>query len=396
VATRYPEQKAVSLATIVFLGFVSATIWAYGWLHWIGAPFPRGTFLFHPRASFADLFDILGALASGNPYAQEVSVYPPAAYLPLLPLLGLGQVGALVALLATFFAASLAFALQALRSLPRASRVLAATALAFASYPMLFCADRANLEILAYVALGLFLICLRRSRPGLGAFFLGWAVAIKIFPGVFVALIIARGKGRARFAYAAAALGWALALTLVGALALRAPGGLPAIWGGFTHNLANFRLHYAMDDQKLPFGTGLLGFIEVCLRARAPEPALWIERARQMYPYLALALLVGVLCRVLRVERTLWRQVAWLAFALVLLPEVSFDYRLVYLLFPLLLFVAEEDRGPNDRLYLAGFGLLMIPKAYVWIGGQCNIGVLLNPLLMIGMSSVMMSEKRVS
>jgi hypothetical protein len=70
----------------------------------------------------------------------------------------------------------------------------------------------------------------------------------------------------------------------------------------------------------------------------------------------------------------------------ILLPEVTFDYKLIHLLVPAVLFISTSPgKAGEDRLYMWLFGLLFIPKAYAPIGYETTIGVLLNPLLMTAM-----------
>jgi hypothetical protein len=93
-----------------------------------------------------------------------------------------------------------------------------------------------------------------------------------------------------------------------------------------------------------------------------------------------------VVLYIIKCEKVLWKQVALLAFMTILLPEVTFDYKLIHLLVPAVLFISTSPgKAGEDRLYMWLFGLLFIPKAYAPIGYETTIGVLLNPLLMTAM-----------
>jgi hypothetical protein len=67
---------------------------------------------------------------------------------------------------------------------------------------------------------------------------------------------------------------------------------------------------------------------------------------------------------------------------MILLPQSSGDYRLVMLYPALVAFLDNNTEGRPDWLIISLFGLLMVPKAYVILGSDVNIGLLLNPLLL--------------
>jgi hypothetical protein len=68
-----------------------------------------------------------------------------------------------------------------------------------------------------------------------------------------------------------------------------------------------------------------------------------------------------------------------------LLPYASADYRLTYLFVPMLMYLAADETRRNDLLIVVLWGLLLVPKNYCAISGEQNIGVLINPLLLIGL-----------
>ena len=82
-------------------------------------------------------------------------------------------------------------------------------------------------------------------------------------------------------------------------------------------------------------------------------------------------------------ERVFWRRLCLLTIAMLLLPNVSADYRLVFLLLPLGLFVREGKPSRYDLLLCWLFGCLLIPKNYLILDQDRNIGMLLNPLLLL-------------
>lgn len=78
----------------------------------------------------------------------------------------------------------------------------------------------------------------------------------------------------------------------------------------------------------------------------------------------------------------LWQSFAVIAGLTVLVPGVAFDYRLVLMLVPLLVLLREP--GGSLRLpFVLMLGLLFVPKGLPVLYGEVNIGVVVNPLLLI-------------
>ena len=72
-----------------------------------------------------------------------------------------------------------------------------------------------------------------------------------------------------------------------------------------------------------------------------------------------------------------------MVFSMNLFPYVSADYKLIYALIPLLLFLNAEQHDGDDLFFAILFGVLLVPKAYhhPW-SNDVSISVLINPLIM--------------
>ncbi len=95
---------------------------------------------------------------------------------------------------------------------------------------------------------------------------------------------------------------------------------------------------------------------------------LGLDDFRFLGYYLTSAALAGglLMLYVIFVERALWRRTAVVTFALLLLPHISADYKLLHVFLPLYLFLNAEDHSKLDPVYLGLFGLLLIPKDYLY------------------------------
>jgi len=67
---------------------------------------------------------------------------------------------------------------------------------------------------------------------------------------------------------------------------------------------------------------------------------------------------------------------------MILVPAISFEYRMLHLYVPLLLFIAASEPRRSDPLFVALFGLLLVPKGLPILFDDVNIGSLVNPLLL--------------
>ncbi|HTW92111.1 MAG TPA: hypothetical protein VMH22_10430, partial [bacterium] len=117
--------------------------------------------------------------------------------------------------------------------------------------------------------------------------------------------------------------------------------------------------------------------------------------------YVATAVVAAILITgyVTFVERELWKRTALLVIAMLLLPPLSTEYKLIHLLIPLFLFVNSTEQSRADAIYALLFGLLLIPKDYYLFPKSISdsgvpdisIAIFLNPAIMLLMSSLIIA-----
>ena len=118
------------------------------------------------------------------------------------------------------------------------------------------------------------------------------------------------------------------------------------------------------------------------------------------YIKVVLVILAILTAYIVFAEKKLWKQVALLVFAMILLPYQSADYKLLYIFFPLYLFINTNEKAKSDLYYSLMFALLLIPKAYYFFPNiksdsgtsDISISVLMNPLIILAMSLVIISS----
>jgi hypothetical protein len=347
-------RKVSIISAIVIAGFALSVGYHYWQGAYAGRAYPYNTFLFLPSAYSSDFTDVVREGASLDPYRQ----YGSAQY-PLLVIVG--YVFSLIPNhsypIYLLLLGSLFFALSAalLWFDNWWTSVTHIFIIAFLSYPFLFAVDRGNFELLVSVCLLAFVFFFTRKHYLVSAVALSFAVALKFFPVVFLVLFLRERKYREAIAslVASAVLTLASLLLLKGGLAANAP----------------YLLHGSnlLGDNYVQRGVSLLTLLKII----SFESGLFqgIDPTRFLRYYVLGASLAGVLmcAYVWARERVLWKQTAVLTSAMLLLPHISADYRLLHVFVPLYLFVNCKTRSKLDALYLSLFGLLLIPKDYLYL-----------------------------
>ena len=351
-----------------------ARIFAVGW--------PSNTFLFGPSIRFSDFYDIFLPLQGGDPLGRVQAIYFPFAYLTLVPIVGLPANAALAITFAVFAIGVFWWCWRALPELPPLRRAAVASATGFATYPFLICIDRANMEMIVALFVFGFLVALQRGRVMLGAALLAGAIAMKVYPGVFGVILLQRRQ------YRAAALCAVLTIAFTLLPAAFFPGGIAQSFETLNGNQQWFRDNFIFNPGRAYFSTSYWSVLKFGSRYVHADPQALLHALHGVYIALSAALFAVLGWHVWRREPVLWKQAALLCFAMLVLPEVSFDYRLIHVLGPLMLFLAAPpEQGRDDLFYTIGFGLLLIPKAYAPLGVETTIGVLINPALMTLMAA---------
>lgn len=374
------ETRVWLVSGIVLAGLLGALAFHYAQRVYRHKSFPHTTFLYNPTAAGSDFSKLAEPTSRWDPYESELSVYPPLTYVPLYPFaLMPGRTG-LFLFSCLFVVGVLWFVSYQLRFLPRWPRLCAALMIGLCNYAVLFCLDRGNVEAFVFLALGGFFLCYRADENSkvsrLSMLFLASAIAMKIYPAVYLVLLFARRQYRA----IAETLLIALTLTLLAAALL--PDGVSDSLVALKVHLENFRAEYVTDIKGLQYNSSYWGLLKFLILPRGDyrEP---LQNAL-LLPYIiaSLALFAALSIYIWRVERTYWKQVTILTCTMLLLPHVSFDYRLIHLLLPVGLFLASNTPDRFGSLYGALWGALLIPKAYVFLVGFVSIGCVINPLIM--------------
>jgi hypothetical protein len=379
-----PDRSAEltrALTYFVLLAMVAAFMWAYRETFYAGKPYPYDSFLFHPDVRWRDTSMFFGAIGENDPYQSLFAVYLPFAYLVMEPFKLAGYSG--TTLLWTIVAAGgigwfVALQLDFLRIVDRVGATLALT---FATYPFIFSFDRGNVEIVVTVLLAGFAFCLQTRRTMAAAVIVGAMIALKGYPAIFAVVFLVRGQWRPL----AVCVGVAVILTFLGSTFYSFD--LPHTLDLLRHNLHTYNDAYAIGDGGLGFGCSLYGALKLLVVDVLGGTNATMRTVLPIYEAATAVLLAGLVWALWKLPLKLWEQVALLTLAFNALPAVSGDYKLLHLVIPMVLFLRDGGEDRNRWWYLAGFALLMVPKAYIVLRPDgTNIAVVLDPLIMTALA----------
>jgi Glycosyltransferase family 87 len=381
-----PARTAVMarlLTYLVVLGLIAAAAWVYRSGYYAGRPFPRNTFLFSPGDHYADLFNLLAPVEHGDPYSLPFASYPPFSYVMIYPFTWVSHDGAIALYIGVLVAGLGAFLWRELDVLPGVDRFGCVVLLGAASYPFLFMVDRANFEAFVVLWLLLAVWAVQTDRRFVAAVAIGAAGAMKGYPLAFAVLFLVRRDWRS-----IAVVG---VTTVV--LTFLATGfyGFDPIdtWDRLSSRLDYYRAVYITGDAGLAFGTSLYGAVKLVAVDVFGADASGVMALYTPYTVFALALFASFTLVLWLRRRTvaLWEEVAVLSMAIIVLPQVSADYKLLHLIAPVALFLRYGVADSWRWIYLAGFAILMVPKPYHLLREDgTGLGVVLNPIVMLAMS----------
>jgi hypothetical protein len=256
------------------------------------------------------------------------------------------------------------------------------------TYPILFTIDRGNLESLLLISLLAFIFFYEKKSYLLSAVFLSFAIAMKVFPVVFLVLFLSDRKYKGVF----------LTSLFTGILTILS---LLVFKGGFFENLI-----YVISGDNLTHlnrflggnfmaqrGVALFTLIKIILIETDLLQKVDMVQFLNFYTKIAMVLFLPVSAYVVFLEKDFWKKAAILVIAMLLLPQVSAEYKLIHIFIPLFLFINAPKPDRLDGVYVILFGLLLIPKDYYLLSkvfsdagaADISISVIINYMALITM-----------
>jgi len=376
-------NKLKTIGTIVIIGFTLSVIFHYVLGNYAGLErYYYRTFLFDPADKFNDFYNIYRATGNLDPYSAPVSVYFPFTFIVMYLFTLFNEHFAFALYLLMFGGYFIWYIFRNMPMVPVSDRRMNVFILTFMTYPVLFNFDRGNVEVFVFICVTLFIFFYQKERDVPAVLFLSLAIAMKLYPGVFVVLYLADRKYRNIVATACTTA----VVSLASAAVLH--GGISHSLEGIRRNLSGFNMTYLVTNDGLQHNSSLYGVIRMIVKHAAQ-----VQPLVDHYTIIALVLFGIVATYIVVKLDMLWKKVALLVFSMILLPQVSFDYKLIHFFLPLMLFVNTGQPSRFDRAFSIMFGLLLIPKDYLQLGHGISIAVFLNPLLMLGITALIVFER---
>jgi hypothetical protein len=397
------------LVLIVFAGTTASLIFHYltgSVLHWnhVSASFlvgTRGLLEYLGNTSM----DLTGPLQDARASVHGVPWFAPTPlfhvlYVVVLPL---GRIGALL-LQSGVFLAGLTLLLWRtyLDSLTSwTERITYFLILVVLSYPVLFVLERGNVEMLLFVVIAgfFYLYYVKRSVWCVGL--LAVAISLKMYPAVFIVLLLADR----RYKWALSTILSAAIITLgsIVLLALFLPGSLLDYIHISVKSLRQINYAYVAQLWGLPYGHSLWGLLVSLAGLAGIDQTAFVVHSALPYTIVVFLAFAALAVFVIRFVRLQWQRVALLTVAALALPTVSADYRLLYAYLPLAMLLNTSVRTRIDTVCIVLLGCLLIPTDYVygvllrntgwlqstaWQLTHASISVVIYPLVMLTLAAV--------
>jgi hypothetical protein len=376
------EKKIKIFLLIILTGFISSVFYHYILSNYLHKGIPYNTFLFLSNDQFKDFINV---------YHSRSSVYFPFGNLIinlfcLIKPIELSLIFfQLISVSAIFY-----YFYKNLAERSKLDSITNSVIFCLFSFPILFLIDRANFESFVVIFLGLFIYLYQKGEVNYSVLPLSCAIAMKLFPAVFLVLLFSDRKYRQ--------IGWTIFLVII--LTLLSSwilyGGIIEYFSQLAHDTDFYQKFYVIGDKGTDYGHSL--FVLIKLIVLKFNPVFDISFLLKPYAILVLILFFLISVYITLIEKSFWKKTALLVFAMCLLPYVSANYKLTYLFIPITFFINSNDTDNNtalffknklylnkinvDYLYIFLFGLLIIPKNYRLFIDLYD-GVYLDPIIMI-------------
>lgn len=373
-------DKRATACRLIFLGTLAAMLYHFVLMRSpaISAEYPYNTFLFRPVDRFNDFNILFRPLVHGiHPYMD--SVYFPGAYVILYGFLPLGSY-ALFAYLSISVISTSILVLYTIKDRTIRERLYLLAAV-LVSYPMLFGLDRANLETLLLPLILLWWTLRSKGYHFAAAMCLGLAGSTKLYP----LLLLLPDLTNLRFRRLVMTSVFAIFFTLLGLLMM--PGGMTESIQMLAGNLKYFKTAYVhggagwYNSVSALSMTKTINYLICCVTEANHRP---LNRFVALnWNFVVCAGLAGMLWGGWKLRHQAeWKSILVATAALILLPSISGDYKLIHLVLPFILFLNAAPEI-SDRKISIVFALLLMPKSYLFFLHFLSISVVLNPLLLI-------------
>lgn len=389
------EIKITLASAIILIGFSSAVFFHYVLGAYLNRPYPYNTFLFSPWDGFNDFFNMLNINKDLNPYFCQYffhSNYYPFANIIFFLFSFINKWVSLV-LFSLIFLIPFLILNKHYFDISPMSNMINLFIYTFLTLPFLSILDRGNIEGWVFLCTALFIYYFQKNKSIIACIFLSMAIAMKLFPVIFLILLFAEKK----YKEITITVALALLISLI-SISLFKNGffnNIRFVLSGFdTKNSIEFG-----DNLFLQRGVSLFSIVKLILIKTNIIHSMEMPSVLSMYVKMSLLVFGLIAVYIYFIEKEFWKKVTLLIFSMLLLPHVSAEYKLIYIFIPLYLFINSNKKAKLNLFYLLALALLLIPKDYYYYfqdvvsetGNQdFSINNIMNSAILVTMMAVIM------
>ncbi len=402
--------KIKGLAIVIFIGFMISCLWAWFCGNILHLGYPFNTFLAPLSCAFSDFTDLMPLISDLNIYNRpnDWLNYFPFAYLILYPFSlikphGLGYL--LLVLIFCIFYLRLNTKFLYCEELSKFKNFVNIFIISCLSYPFLFILNRGNTDMLIFLIFAAFISFLKKAYENddeigvknknflASSILLTILCAIKPYFIVFLLLFLKQKRIKE-------ILICCLGAVLLNFMAFAVfKGGIIEQLEIFLQNLNAVKFNYVESNTHygMGFSSSILGALKGLLYFILN--AVDLKTIAIIYNFLIAILSIVIIYATIK-EKIFWKQITLLSLYAYSAPFMVYDYKLLFFLFPIWLFINEKENTRLDKVYTILFGLLLISKSYcIWNLSDgfnfISLNMFLNPFLMMIFIACIMSEQKI-
>jgi hypothetical protein len=364
-----------SIFALEFLINFQPTLGSGNYLPSRNSPFAQSA----PR--FSDFYQLLFYSTNSDPYSFAGSNYPPFAHMILSPLSLVNSTSAHNIYVGLVIGGMIGFLIRTLKWIPDSARLVTIAIILF-SYPILFALDRGNIDLVCLLGLLIYARLMFDGKWLSAGLILGTLAAIKVYPLLFAFPFIRERYGVRSFLLASTSF---LILTIVAANHYGL-AGVEEIFGLITDSSSRV----LNPDQIAAWSTSISGFLYATEVVFGNIHIFAIDDVVQS-KFFTYSVLIGIATCALfaalaRIE--IWKKALVVSAAILLLPVISFEYRVGILLVPLLIFTLSSGSSLQFKnlktRHMILVGLLVGPTSWYYFRGTAvSTSSFITPLAVI-------------
>ena len=226
-----------------------------------------------------------------------------------------------------------------------------------------------------------FYVCFHEGRSNrIAGSFVGIATGMKIYTGLFALALFSEKRWRSILGYTLIVAG------LCTVFAFFALGVTPfEVQAAYARSYPKF-MEFTLSHQALQHTSSLFAAFRIVQVLLNPADLNNSQAAAELFGiYQIIAVVLGFVlvtaCVIGRLQ--VWERLTLAVVVILLLPPVSFDYKLMYVFIPLVAFLTADTPRTWASVFCVLFGVLLIPKAWSILFLDVSAGVLINIFVLV-------------